>query len=66
MKDCPNQKQNLAHCNCSYDPCSRKGLCCECVMYHRNLGELPGCFFSAQEEKTFDRSIAYFLKTHMR
>ena len=62
MKNCPNQKQNLVHCNCSYEPCSHKGLCCECVLHHRRLGELPACFFSSQEEKTYDRSIAYFIR----
>jgi hypothetical protein len=63
MKSCPNQKQNLVSCSCSYDPCSRKGLCCECVMYHRKKGELPGCFFTSEEEKTYDRSIENFIRT---
>ncbi len=26
--------QNLQRCNCSYEPCSRKGVCCECLQYH--------------------------------
>ena len=25
---------NLARCNCSYEPCSRKGKCCDCIAYH--------------------------------
>lgn len=64
MKDCPNQKQNLVHCSCSYASCGRKGLCCECVVYHRRNGEIPGCFFPSDAEKTYDRSIENFLKTH--
>ena len=36
---------NKAKCPCTYEPCSRKGKCCECVQYHRRNGELPGCFF---------------------
>lgn len=62
MKNCPNQKQNLANCNCSYEPCSRKGVCCECVLYHRKNGQIPACFFSAETEKTYDRSINNFLR----
>ncbi|MFA4888998.1 MAG: DUF6485 family protein [Candidatus Omnitrophota bacterium] len=62
MKTCPNQKENLASCNCSYSPCSRKGICCECITYHRGNKEIPACFFSAEAEKAFDRSIANFIK----
>lgn len=64
MKDCPNQKQNLASCNCSYEPCLRKGICCECISYHRELGQIPACFFPANIEKTYDRSISNFIRTY--
>jgi hypothetical protein len=59
---CQNQKKNLVECNCTYEPCSRKGLCCECLTYHRENEELPACYFSADIEKTFNRSITNFLK----
>jgi len=59
--DC-KKSQNLAACNCTYEPCPRKGLCCQCLAYHRNHGELPACFFSAEAEATYDRSIAAFLR----
>ena len=61
--DCPNYEQNLADCNCTYEPCSKKGKCCECVAYHRRSGELPACFFSDDVEKTYDRSFARFKKS---
>ena len=61
MKDCPNQKQNLVNCNCSYAPCSRKGTCCVCILYHRKNGEIPACFFSSDAERTYDRSISNFI-----
>lgn len=64
MKHCPNQKQNLANCNCSYEPCSRKGICCECIAYHRRSGELPACFFPPEAELTYDRSIDNFMRAH--
>ncbi|MDD5155706.1 MAG: DUF6485 family protein [Candidatus Omnitrophica bacterium] len=64
MKNCPNQKQNLANCSCSYDPCSRKGICCECVMYHRQNKQVPGCFFPPQAEKTYDRLINAFIRNN--
>jgi len=56
------KNQNLSICTCTYEPCSRKGICCECIAYHRQNGELPGCFFSKKGEKTYDRSIENFIK----
>ena len=40
MPECPNKEKNLQHCNCTYEPCSRKGICCECLAYHREHAEL--------------------------
>lgn len=59
-------KTNQAVCTCSYEPCSRKGKCCECIAYHRENGELPGCLFPPEVEKTYDRSVARFLKAPRR
>jgi hypothetical protein len=56
MPSCPHQK-NPVPCPCTYPGCARHGTCCECVAYHRASGEVPGCFFSAQGEKTYDRSV---------
>jgi hypothetical protein len=53
---------NIKKCNCTYEPCSRKGRCCECVTYHLNMGELPACYFSAKDERTYDRSIEFFVR----
>lgn len=48
---------NTRPCPCTY-PCPRHGKCCECVAYHRDKeGGVPGCFFSAKGEATYDRSI---------
>ena len=60
MPEC-NIKQNKQNCNCTYEPCSRKGICCECIQYHLKQSQLPACCFSAQAEKTYDRSIANFI-----
>lgn len=57
-----SREKNLRFCNCTYEPCSRKGVCCECLAYHRKMGELPACYFSAEAEKTYDRSIEQYLK----
>ncbi|MEA2076633.1 MAG: DUF6485 family protein [Candidatus Marinimicrobia bacterium] len=51
--------ENLLNCTCTYD-CSHKGICCECVEYHRRLREIPGCFFSVESERTYNRSYDYF------
>jgi hypothetical protein len=53
------KEQNLSMCTCTYS-CSRKGICCDCVAYHRRADQLPGCFFPKDAEKTYDRSYAYF------
>ncbi|MCL2704641.1 MAG: DUF6485 family protein [Spirochaetaceae bacterium] len=42
---CNNESANLKKCNCSYSGCSRKGICCECLSYHRSQKELPACYF---------------------
>ena len=57
---------NLKNCNCTYEPCSRKGVCCECIQYHLKNDEFPACFFSNEVEKTYDRSIENFIRTYKR
>ena len=59
---CDNLKRNLAVCNCSYESCGRKGKCCECLAYHRRNGELPACYFTTAQERTYDRSINNFVR----
>ena len=54
------QSSNLQNCNCSYEPCSRKGICCECISYHLRSRELPACCFPDSAERTFNRSFEYF------
>ena len=51
---------NKAKCSCTYEPCSRKGKCCECIAYHLEFDELPACVFPPEVEKTYDRSFAKF------
>lgn len=58
------KSQNLKMCNCSYESCERKGVCCECLHYHRKMGQLPACFFPSEIEKTYDRSIQAFVSLH--
>jgi hypothetical protein len=61
LMSCDNFGKNLKVCNCTY-PCERKGKCCECLHYHREMGELPACYFSKETEKTYDRSVEAYLK----
>ncbi len=56
------QSQNLKHCNCSYKPCARKGICCECLQYHLKSRQLPGCCFPDKAEMTYDRSFEHFAR----
>ena len=60
MVEC-KKEENKAFCNCTY-PCDKKGMCCECIQYHRKRGELPACYFPGDAERTYDRSIAYFVR----
>jgi len=64
--ECPEYENNLARCNCTYEPCDKKGRCCLCIAYHRSLGELPACFFTDEEERTWNRSIEYFVSRRKR
>ena len=61
MNDCPNQARNRNNCPCTYT-CERRGRCCECVEYHRELGEVPGCFFTPKGERLWDRSIPALMR----
>jgi len=63
MAECKIDK-NKAKCNCTYEPCSRKGICCECLQYHLGSGQVPACFFPDDIEKAYDRSIENFIKTY--
>ncbi len=56
------KEQNLKLCNCSYEPCSRKGLCCDCISYHLKSRQLPACCFPKDAEQTYDRSFTYFAR----
>ncbi|MDR0448499.1 MAG: DUF6485 family protein [Treponema sp.] len=55
-----NINENKSHCTCTFS-CGKKGVCCECLDYHRSRGELPGCYFPKDAERTGDRSIANFI-----
>ncbi|MFH0799768.1 MAG: DUF6485 family protein [Pseudomonadota bacterium] len=59
--ECKSQKTKI-DCTCTYEPCARKGRCCECIAYHRKNDELPGCLFPPEAERTYDRSIKSFMK----
>ncbi|MCG2685760.1 DUF6485 family protein [Candidatus Parcubacteria bacterium] len=63
MKGCPNIEENKKFCPCTYEPCSRKGNCCECIRYHLDRGELPACAFPPEVEKTYDRSMDKFVES---
>jgi len=62
MKTC-NIEKNKKNCNCSY-PCSKKGVCCECISYHRRNGELPACYFPDDIESGYNRSIENFIRIY--
>ncbi len=60
--ECSEKENNLKNCTCTYTSCDKRGNCCACVSYHRRSNEIPGCFFSKEAEKDWDRSVARFIK----
>ncbi|MGD8255586.1 MAG: DUF6485 family protein [Syntrophobacterales bacterium] len=56
------QDQNFSRCNCTYEPCDKKGMCCHCLDCHLTMRQLPGCCFPAEVEKTWDRSFETFVR----
>lgn len=66
--DC-KKEINKKNCACTYTNCLRKGICCECIKYHLENNELPGCVFAKinkSAEKCYDRSFEHFAKLIMR
>jgi hypothetical protein len=61
MSICDNQHP----CTCTY-ACDKHRKCCDCVAYHRKMNQIPGCFFSKEGEKTYNRSFAAFIKDQQR
>jgi hypothetical protein len=57
--ECKKQT-NARRCNCSYADCSKKGACCDCLRYHLDMRQLPGCCFPDEQERTYDRSFERF------
>ena len=62
--ECQNAETNMGQCNCTYEPCSRKGNCCQCITYHWKMKQLPACFFPPEVEKTYDRSLKRFISIY--
>lgn len=58
--------ENKINCTCTYTSCSNRGVCCDCVRFHRENGEIPGCFFPASAERTYDRSVENFVRVMSR
>jgi hypothetical protein len=50
--------ESQIHCSCTYTSCDKHGHCCKCVTYHKDRGEIPGCLFSTEAERGYDRSLS--------
>lgn len=62
MSPCDQKAKNLEGCTCTYPACDKRGACCACVAYHRSSGQLPGCFFPPEAERSYDRSVRKFVE----
>ena len=60
MPEC-KVKKNKAACNCAEESCGRKGICCECMRYHRGLSQFPACFFPDDVAAAGERSVEAFI-----
>ena len=56
------KENNLKRCTCSYEGCSNKGVCCDCLAYHLRSRQLPACCFPERAERTYDRSFEHFAR----
>jgi hypothetical protein len=54
---CASRESKRYECTCTYEPCPRKGICCECIHYHLSMRQAPACLFSAAAERIYDRSF---------
>lgn len=59
-----SREENSKNCPCTWADCSRRGVCCLCLKYHLSKDELPACCFSAEAEKSYDRSIDNFIRDY--
>ena len=62
IMECKNER-NMSFCNCTFS-CSKKGNCCDCLKYHRSLGELPACYFPNDAERSGNRSVDNFIRIY--
>ncbi|WP_084154161.1 DUF6485 family protein [Maridesulfovibrio frigidus] len=62
LENCSNKVNNAKNCPCTYTNCDKHGLCCDCVQYHRKKDQLPACYFTAEQEKTYNRNIDFFIE----
>jgi len=37
------QEENKKSCTCPSKDCEKHGICCDCVSFHRENGDLPIC-----------------------
>lgn len=65
MAEC-NIARNKKDCTCTYEPCPRKGRCCDCLQYHWKTGGLPACLFPKDVEAGYDRSVENFIETYQK
>jgi hypothetical protein len=42
-RDCVNKFENQQDCPCDDENCERRGICCECIRYHKECKSLPAC-----------------------
>ena len=58
--ECTKDK-NSKECSCTYTSCPRHGICCQCISYHRSKNQMVACYFTPEEEKSYDRSMKRFI-----
>ncbi len=52
MTVCNQLEKNQERCTCLSTGCSRHSFCCECVAHHRSNNQLPGCYFSTEQQRS--------------
>ncbi|MFW6235149.1 MAG: DUF6485 family protein [Desulfovibrionales bacterium] len=66
LQQFPRPAVDRQECPCTSLGCPRHGLCCQCMQYHRKRMEIPVCYFSEEEEKTYNRTLEFYSKRRFK
>ena len=64
MKECPNQQKTWRNATAPMNRANARASAVNVSATTGPSGELPACYFTPEVERTYDRSIARFLRAN--